>query len=80
MPAASLFPNRFAKPMAHVFFNPLYQNRLLLRFWPTEAPSTMVLCAGKAVVWTPWVFFGRPDKICRAPSLLFFLTNGKRKL
>ena len=39
MPAASLFPNRFAKPMVHVFFNPLYQSRLLLRFfWPTEAP------------------------------------------
>ena len=30
MPAASLFPNRFAKPMAHMFFNPLCQNRLLL--------------------------------------------------
>ena len=33
----------------------------LVRVWPTEAPSTRVLCAGKAVVFT------RPDKICLKP-------------
>ena len=87
MPAASLFPNRFAKPMVHVFLNPLYQSRLLLRFWPTEAPrqhdgmccaqERRSLCGRRGSSSEDLTKF---VQICRAPPLLFFFTNGKRKL
>ena len=80
-PAASLSPNRFAKVMAHVSFGPMCQNNLFAsgRQRP-QAPSTMVLCAGKGVVFTPWASSEDLTKFAVCRPLFFFETNGQRKL
>ena len=71
-PAASLFPNRFAKLMARVSFDPVCQNHLFES--GRRRPQARWCCVQEKGLCSrrgSSVFFRRPDKICRVPSIVF---------
>ena len=70
-PAASLFPNRFAKLMAHVSFGPMCQNHLFES--GRRRPQARWCCVQEKgrVVFTPWASSEDLTKFAECRPLFF---------
>jgi hypothetical protein len=72
MLAASLFPNRFVKPMAYAVFSPVHQNHLFASDRRRPRPRWCCAQERRLCARRGRVFFRRPGKIYRVPSIVFF--------